>query len=258
MNHSKRRYWYLFPAWGVLALIASGCTAYTPVRQHPDLAQVRDRIVTIAVIEPEVEYVQVVFTGDNARQPERERAIANELTTRLRSGVENKGYTVRAETNEWLDKPNVIESSDLQAVRAAYRQAAAQLYERAATDDEARQYRVSIGPGANPVAVEKRADALLIVRYAGYEKSGGERAKDVVVGSLLGVRYASRGGTLEVALIDGTTGDVLWANRGFVSDLGGGRRGYGRMNATPTAAVSAVLAEFPISARQPAASTTPR
>jgi len=242
----------------MLALIVGGCTTYTPVRQHPDIAQVRDRIVTIAILEPEVEYIRVVFTGDNARQPERERAIANELTIRLRSGVESKGYTVRAETNEWLDKPNVVESSDLQAVRAAYRQAATQLYERAATDDEARQYRVSIGPGANPVAGEKHADALLMVRYAGFEKSGGEQTKDAIVGGLLGVRYASRGGSLEVALIDGTTGDVLWANRGFVSDLGGGRRGYRKSNTTPTAAVNAVLAEFPISARQPAASATPR
>lgn len=55
--------------------------------------------------------------------------------------------------------------------------------------------------------------------------------KDIIAGALLGlltgtaVVPAQEGAALEVALIDGTTGDVLWVNRG--RNAGPGALGHG-------------------------------
>ena len=62
------------------------------------------------------------------------------------------------------------------------------------------------------------ADALIIANYQGFDKSSGLMAKEitssVLLGALTGVYYApaKSGGRIELSLIDGVSGDVLWSN----------------------------------------------
>lgn len=201
------------------ATIISGC-AYTPVREHPDFASAARKVNTIAILPPDVEFTRIVFTGDNERMPEREREIAENLLQSVETSLKDKRYALRPPFTQRVAESNKNMSFELEQLRAAYTQAAKQLYERAATEDEAKKYRVSVGPVVNPIASLMEADALFYVRYAGAEKSGGQQAKDIFAGALLGVLTgvivvpASEVASLEAALIDGTTGDILWANRG--------------------------------------------
>lgn len=203
----------------VVVSLLSGC-AVTPIRQHPDFASAARKVQSIAVLPPDVEHVRIVFNGDNERLTEKELTVATELTQGLETSLKNKHYMVQP----WLDAkqqeqhPNL--NFDLQQVRTAYNEAAKQLFDKSANEEESKKYRVTLGPVVNPIATVTNAEALLYARFYGFEKSGGQQTKDILAGALLGVLTGvisvphAEGAALEVALIDGVTGDVLWANRG--------------------------------------------
>lgn len=218
----RTHFWAMALMTGALA---SGCASQSPVRQHPELADAARRIKTVAILPPDVAHERVVFSGDNERLTERERLLARELVLRLRTQFEDRKYVVRGVTGEESGEP-AAETVELQRLRGACNEAIRQLYSDDALADDNGQRRVSIGAVVNPVAEQMQADALLLVRYAGYEKSGGQQAKDmtatILFGTLLTVASggavvpmnmpAKSGGIVQLVLIDGTTGDVLWAN----------------------------------------------
>lgn len=211
----------------VLVAFANGC-AMTPVRQHPDFASAARKVETIAVLPADVSIVRIVFTGDNERLTEQEQTAATELREGLETTLKNKQYTLRPWPTEEQLNANPNARFELEQVRNAYNEAAKQLFDKPANNEEdSRKYRVTLGSIVNPVTTLVDAEALLYVRYAGYERSGGQQAKDIIAGALLGVLtgvvtvpkpYYSE---LEVSLIDGATGDVLWANRGGNDGPGG-------------------------------------
>lgn len=234
--------------WVVVALVVvvgavSGC-AVTPIRQHPDFASAARKVQTIAILPPDVEHVRIVFNGENERLTEKEREVAVELQQGFEAALKSKQYVVRP----WLDAKQLEENPnanfDLQQVRAAYNEASKQLYDKAANAEESKKYRVSLGPIVNPVATRLNAEALLYARFHGFEKSGGQQTKDILAGALLGVLTGAiaipkpHGAALEVVLIDGVTGDVLWANRG--GNEGSGGLGYGAFTMS-----GAILGPFP-------------
>jgi hypothetical protein len=220
----KHRLWSV-ALLGVAAV--SGCAGTTPVRQHPEFAEATRRIETIAILPPEVEHQLVTFSGDNERLPERERSITRELNTLVRMLLEGKHYQVRPIEDEWPGDAKKDESVELRQLRTASNEALRQLYGPEAGPDSSSATRASVGAAASPVAEQLQADALLLVRYAGFEKSKGQRVKDfttsVLFGTLIGVASGGMvipmstsgrsGGAVQLALIDGTSGDLLWANQ---------------------------------------------
>lgn len=67
----------------------------------------------------------------------------------------------------------------------------------------------TIGPLVNRFADHADVDAMAVCTMVGLRKSWGETLKDVVV-SLGGT--VRTGAVLRVALVDGDTGEILWAN----------------------------------------------
>ena len=219
MNKTIRNNW-LWALTLVTVVMASGCS-YTPVRQHPDFASAARKVQKIALLPPDVEYHLLVLTGDNERLPEEEKKVTANLTSTIPGLLEKRGYNVLPFNSEKLQSGQ-DGNFTLQQVKAAYMEAAKQLYERGRVgEEEAKQFRVSVGPVVNPVAEALQADGLLLVRYSGFKKSEGLIAKEVVAGALLGVLTgvvsipAATGSSMEIVLLDATNGDVLWANRGF-------------------------------------------
>ena len=221
----------------------SGC-AGTPIRQHPDFASAARKVQSIAILPPDVEHVRIVFTGENERLTEQEREVAVDLQRGFEAALKTKQYVVRP----WPDAQQLEETPnanfELQQVRTAYNEASKQLYDKAANAEESKKFRVSLGPVVNPVATRVNAEALLYARFNGFEKSGGQQTKDILAGALLGVLTGAiaipkpTGAVLEVALIDGVTGDVLWANRG--GNEGPSGLGYGAFTMS-----GAILGPFP-------------
>lgn len=254
MKQTDRR--YLLLVAGLVFLIFAGGCSYTPMREHPDFANGSRKIESIAILAPEVEHVRIVFAGDNERMPERESAIARMLTSQIKSQLESKHYRVLAADETWPGDKKPEEGPEVARLRSAYHEASKQLYDHPVTTDEATGFRVSVGPVANPVAENLKADALLIARYAGWEKSGGQQAKDLAAGVLLGVLTgvaavpAREGGALELALIDGTTGDVLWCNAGSTTAQA---RGFHSVSANaPARLLSALPDRVRVVAESPA------
>jgi hypothetical protein len=85
---------------------------------------------------------------------------------------------------------------------------------------EALNYKRSLGPEINQFADRVEAEALLFVRYTYMTKSGGEIAKDVAFSVLLLAATLGNATVIgpvtlarvDVCLVDGATGDVLFAN----------------------------------------------
>jgi hypothetical protein len=90
---------------------------------------------------------------------------------------------------------------------------------------EALKYKRSLGPQVNQFADMVDAEAVLFLRYSYMTKSGGEVAKDVAFSVLLAAATLGNvvvvndvtAARLDVCLVDGATGDVLFANTATIS-----------------------------------------
>ena len=86
-------------------------------------------------------------------------------------------------------------------------------------------YKRSLGPQVNQFADMVDGEALMFMRYSYVTKSGGEIAKDITFSVLLAVATLGNvmvvqdvtAARLDVCLVDGATGDVLFANTASVS-----------------------------------------
>lgn len=202
----------------LLAATLSGC-AMTSVRQHPDFANGERKIKAVAILPTEVEFRHLVFTGENERDAEREKAIATEIESALTAALMNRGYTAKQDVIEKAQSGDKEFNFQLEQLRGAYVQVAKELYARPMVEEEeSKKFKVGIGPLANPIAAIAGADALMIASYQGFDKSPGLMAKEittsVLLAALTGVYYgpAQSGGRIELCLIDGVSGEVLWSN----------------------------------------------
>ncbi len=207
----------------VLALsLLVGC-ATTTERVHPDFARRERATERLLVLPMDVKIMQVGFTGDNARIPAREAAVTADLARLVPALLTQRGHSTQL-----LDLDAVTDAPDLrfvtEQVRTAYESVSKQLYEQInLPEDKRASIRASLGPVVNRLADYADADALVLVRGNGFEKTRGMIAKDVVAATLLATLTGqalvqpTSGLVTEVALVDGTTGDVLWTNIGFAN-----------------------------------------
>lgn len=208
-------------------VIFSGC-AYnqqlTRVRQHPDFANSSRKINNITIIPPDVEVTYLVFNGDNQRLTEDESNVNVLIDKEYNRILTDKGYTIKP--FEFLQTDGQDDFRfNLNQLKKAYNEASTELYEnrmvkRELSDD----FKVSIGPIVNQFSDIADCDALVIARYSGFKKSKGLIAKQATSSVLLGVLTGvvsvqpSKGCIIEIALVDGTTGDILWSNVEFGND----------------------------------------
>lgn len=202
----------------VLLATLSGC-AMTSVRQHPDFASGKRKINVVAILPTEVEYRHLVFTGENERDAEREKSIASEIESSLGTVLQNHGYTAKSDVLDKARSGDKEFNFQLEQLKGAYVQIAKELYAQPMVqEEESVKFKVGVGPLANPFAAISGADALMLVRYQGFDKSGGLMAKEItasiMLAALIGSYYvpAKSGGQIELSLIDGVSGDILWSN----------------------------------------------
>jgi hypothetical protein len=204
-----------------VVLFAGGCVATptTTIHQHPDFENSAKKIEKIALLPLEMGVLRMTAMGEVELQLEREWSLGRDLTKALKDALQAKSYTVIARPEAWPGDEIQPESAEVLKLRSEFSSVAGQFYENAASLEEARQLRVSLGPVVKAVASQQQADALLVARYTGNEKSGGRKAVEVVGSALLaGLTGVSSGpiigavGEIRLTLIDGSNGDVLWTN----------------------------------------------
>ena len=165
----------------------------------------------VAVLPPVVQYFKRTNVGDEP-MPEYNGLVYENVYTGIQESLRQIGYQVKSidMSDELLFKDQEL-ARDLTAVRSDFNRT---LHEM---NNARGNVEIHFSPLVNVFA--ERADAELIIMSQGYgfETSGGKKTKDAImagVGAVFGyipsVRFT--GAQIIVLLIDGVTGEVLWAN----------------------------------------------
>lgn len=163
----------------------------------------------------------MTLTGENERITSKETEIKRQLLSIAKGELKEGGYEVIEH-----DFDKTIEEDEefaylVNEINNGFEQAKKDLqHGKALPPAEARKIKASVGEAVNVVSEASGADAILLVRYQGFQKSEGQIAKDVGTSVLVGVLtlgavvpvQPTNGAFAEIALIDGTTGDVLWTD----------------------------------------------
>lgn len=201
---------------GLVAVATSGCATYLT---HPEFKERQKTLQTVACLPPDVEVFKVAFTGTHETMPELYPAIKEQTVDGIRHVMEAKGY-------QWqpldLSEAALDQAPDLRTTYHTIQQ----IYAKTLKDIKKRRqkkFTYTIGAEINPMADYAQADALFLIKWVAYKKTGGEIAKDiaktvliaaVTFGTVLAFSPTSEA-IAHVALIDGNTGDVLWYHENF-------------------------------------------
>jgi hypothetical protein len=196
-----------------ISLLVSAC-ATTTTRSHPTLEEQLNHINSVV----------------NERLTDQEEIIRTELIEVAKVELVNHGYEIVEFDFDSAMKNDEEFAYIVTQIREGFDKAKEDLQlGKQISEEQARKLKISLGEAANIVAAVTGADAILLMRYAGFDKSDGYVAKDVGTTLLVGILTMGQvlmtspmsGAVTEVALIDGITGDLLWA------DIGGGHLGAG-------------------------------
>jgi len=171
----------------LLVLVTLAGCAMTTVRQHPDFASGKRIIKTIAILPSEVEYRHLVFTGENERDPKLEKSITNTIETSIGNLLQKRGYTAKLDVLEKARAGDKEFNFQLEQFKGAYNEISKELYAQLTVQaEQSATFKLGVGALANPLASLCAADALMLIRYQGFDKSGGMVAKEVIASALLG------------------------------------------------------------------------
>ena len=198
-------------------VLSSGCTV-TNVREHPALEEQLLDVDSVLVVTPAVSIEQINFASENERLIEMENLIQQELIIFAESELKERGYdVVEFDLEKAIAEDEQLAYAVNQAIEG-FDEAKKTLYEKALTEEDKRKFKVSVGTAVNIVSEKSGADAVLLMHYIGQRKSEGSVAKDIAVGVLVGLLTGSvpvaptEASYVEIAFIDGVTGEVLWSN----------------------------------------------
>ena len=200
-------------------LLASACTNETTLRENADFANSGNKNYSVALLPPEAEIEYMQFNADNTRMSNEENKVIAVIINGAPKILASKGYTFAPFPTKHPDN-----AFQLERVRQEIKTAMKEMYKTAKINqDEAFKTNKTIGPDVNLFADLTKADLLLYIDYEGYEKSTALATKDIPGDIFLGILTAgasvtpNQAGLAKLALIDGTTGDVLWANEVYLS-----------------------------------------
>ncbi len=207
-------------ALGAALGLLVACT--TTIRQHPAFPSRIGEISDIGIMPPDVSVMRIVFKGDNEPLPDEEQAVAADLPHLLARYVRDRDFTVRMvplDDELFLAFPELrFEASQSQR---AFTSAMAEMYKTVEmSESHAMSYERSLGPEVTQFAELAGVDALLFSKYSGFKKSQGELVKNALVAIIVGGGFVADGSTLQVSLVDGSTGDLLWSNTVGLADQG--------------------------------------
>jgi len=198
--------------------ILQGC-AYTAVRQHKDYHEYVKDVEYIVIAPPAVTVEEVTFTGENNQLTDKKALIQSQLINLAKAKLKERGFkVVDFDIDAEMEKDKDF-AFEVNQVEEAFKQTRQELYDgQQVAEEEKAKFNSSLGPVVNTIANRAGADAVLLLHYYGFEKSSGMVAKDIAAGVLLALltgtvaASTTQGSQVEVALIDGDTGAVLWVN----------------------------------------------
>jgi len=173
------------------------------------------KITRLATLPPKVEMYKITFRGDQELMHDLLPATEQQVADEVQATLAKRGYAVRP-----LDQQTLAGNPDLKknfyTVQELFEKEIARYNKRMFRTF--RKFEYSIGAEVNPLADATESNALTIVRCQAFKKTGGEIAKDLAKSAL--IFAATLGGAvvysypsvtyIQVAVLDGDTGDLLW------------------------------------------------
>ncbi len=202
----------------ITGFIATGC-ASTGVLRHADLNEHLLEIDTVVIAPPVVSIEYVAFDSLNERMREEEERIRRSLVNVAESALYDHGYdVVEFDFEQALDEDSEF-AFRVELLRHEFGFIRRELRENPNKPEGSMDsFRSSVGSIANSLSEKSGADAIFLMHYNGFQKSTGLIVKDatvaLAVGVFTGITLVSpqNGATVELVMIDGTTGNVLWAD----------------------------------------------
>jgi hypothetical protein len=202
----------------IAGFIATGCSQ-NPMRQHQDLNEHLLEIDSVVIAPPVVSIEYVAFDSMNERMRKDELRIREALVQVAERALTDHGYDVVDFDFEQSLKEDSEFAFRVELLRHEFGFIRRELRENpAASEGAMMSFQSSVGSVANTLSEKSGADAILLMHYDGFQKSTGLIVKDtavaLVLGALTGIAVASpqSGATVELVMIDGTTGNVLWSD----------------------------------------------
>lgn len=218
MRRSPIVFWSLGLVIGSLTIVSS-CTSPTTVRLHPDFVTSPDRIQTVAILPPECQVMYLELSGDDHRLTTREQELDSLFLQLIPRILRSQHYELRTFTFPPDSHIAMEYRFILEQLRRTYGETLKEMYpNERVTMNTVTNYPGKIGPVVNQLAEYAAVDALLFIQYSGFQKSPELLGDEIVLGVLMGVATGifpisnAKGGRLQAALIDGTTGNILWHN----------------------------------------------
>ncbi len=211
----------------IVLLAACATKPTTTAREHPDIDTALLDVERVVVAPAIVSIERIVFSGENERLTAQEARIAAELEAATAVALGARGYEVVPFDFNAAREADADLAFALNQVTEAFNRVKGDMQlGRAIPEEKKRQFAESLGEAVNQVADAADADAVVIVQFGGFDKSGGQQAKEMASSILLGVLLGStaiqpsEGSYVEVALVDGVTGNLLWADAAGAAKLG--------------------------------------
>lgn len=195
--------------------------------KHPDITQHLQKIDTVVIAPPTVLVEYLTFTGENEALTDIEVVIRDQLMKQATEQLIARNYQV-----VFYDFNAALEADEefaytLTELREGFAQAKSDFVKGKMLTGEEKRFRENMARSANVITGQAGADAILLLTYNGYRKSDGLIAKDMATSVILAALTGSvavtpnEGAGLEVALVDGHTGDILYTNTAFAPTLSG-------------------------------------
>jgi hypothetical protein len=180
----------------------AGCTITSsdPVYQAPQLEVPANVQKTVTIVPPEVQVTRQSFGDVHENLPNVEASVTKDLTSLIAAQMTQCGF--EANNGQFSDQ-------DAAAIRHAY----GKLSQAVLTQ------QFTLGKGATSLAERSASNYVIFVWFRGFTRSGGDKAGEaakavaigmLTAGLLVPERKPSGGADLDVALVRGSSGDVLW------------------------------------------------
>ena len=193
-------------------LIFMGCAS--TLRTNPSFAQARKMIKSIGIMPPEFHMFERTPTV-NEPKPEFDAEACSNIVNALSEVLKEGDFTPIIVP---LSDSVLMADQELALDLTRQKQSFAKACDSAITSRK-KNINISVDPDVGIFANLAKTDYLLFVRGTGYQTSGGAKARDVAVGAISAILFGSYAGSqwtgmvLEIGLVDGNTGELLWYDR---------------------------------------------
>lgn len=175
------------------------------VHKQEDFNTIKTEITSIAIMPPDIQYFErnpVVIKPN----PFYINDVSHNVVEAIQKGFANSTIEVYPifDSGTELD---VDLTSSLRKVLHGYKSSCESFHNSGEKD-----IRMDIDPEIKQFVSPAKTNFLLFIHGKGYGKLSGEERSDVVYSGMLGTASQWDGLILDIALVDASTGDILWFN----------------------------------------------